>query len=257
MPLARSQRSVSRCSRTHSAGPRSGLAGTWVLNGQPGRVIDTPRQRSACATTSSAARHVAAWLSPSSANVALGAEPVTPNSHGVNTPPRRTTRQGAFGTSSASAGRGTSTSRSAGFWHGRVARGRGEAVGLPEHRERRAKRAAVGHAIGARLDPPLERHPRISPAGSRRSPNPPRAFDGPAARPSRRRVASPAGRLIAQHRRSRPSIAHSRPATRSRRAITTHSSPSSRDASVRTVSVRRASLPNATLRTSSTPWPAS
>ena len=49
-----------------------------VLNGQPERESEMPRQRLDWATTSSAARQCSAWLSPSSANVARARSGATP-----------------------------------------------------------------------------------------------------------------------------------------------------------------------------------
>jgi hypothetical protein len=95
------------CCATHAAGPSAGLAGICALNGQPGRVIEKPCQRRACATTSSAARQCAAWLSPTSAIVARLSLSATPNAHGLNAAPGCASGvHGEVGQIAAFAGRG-------------------------------------------------------------------------------------------------------------------------------------------------------
>ena len=82
------------------------------MTGQPERVIDTPRQRLRCATTSSAARQCEAWLSPSSAIVPRASAAGTPNSHGAISPSTGSGVHGEFCWKTASSGVGTTAVRS-------------------------------------------------------------------------------------------------------------------------------------------------
>ena len=67
-----------------------------VDNGQQVCVIESPRQRRRRATTSSAARQCEAWLSPSSATVAVARRFATPNAHTCSGSIRSMIVQGAF-----------------------------------------------------------------------------------------------------------------------------------------------------------------
>src|SRR5215467_14238366 len=78
-----------------------------VEKGQPESAIDSPRQRLAFATPSSAARQWAAWLSPSSATVAAAPALGTPNWQTRSGPSASTIVQGALGRSRAAFGVGT------------------------------------------------------------------------------------------------------------------------------------------------------
>ena len=99
----------------HSA-RRAGLSCvTANISGQPERVIDTPRQRLRCATTSSAARQCEAWLSPTSATVPRALPAGTPNSHGPRTPSNDSGVHGEFWEKMASSGGGTIAVRSLPF----------------------------------------------------------------------------------------------------------------------------------------------
>src|SRR5947207_6956566 len=99
--------------------PSSGLRSflTSAESGQPERVIDSPCQDFSLATTARAARQCEAWLSPTSAIVALAWDFGTPKAQTVIGCPRRIV-QGAFGRSCASTGVGTTTLFSDGFEHG-------------------------------------------------------------------------------------------------------------------------------------------
>jgi hypothetical protein len=74
-----SQRRSWPCQRWHSSLSDSVLSfAPALLNGQPERVMEMPRQRLDWATTSIAARQCSAWLSPTSATVARERSGETP-----------------------------------------------------------------------------------------------------------------------------------------------------------------------------------
>jgi hypothetical protein len=76
-------------------------------NGQLECVTDSPRQRLACAATSSAARQCEAWLSPMSATVSVACAFHFPNAQTYTRSRRAIGLQGEFSARRASSGVGT------------------------------------------------------------------------------------------------------------------------------------------------------
>ena len=117
-------------------------------------MIDTPRHRRSRATTSSAARHIRAWLSPSSATVARLRRRATPNAQGSNarvTRRVRRTRHGELGVTWAAAGRGKTMWRRAGLWQAR----RGSREAAPKQRGCSGAGAAGTAGAAAPSAPPI------------------------------------------------------------------------------------------------------
>jgi hypothetical protein len=97
---------------------RSGVAAmVAMVSGQPELVSEMPCQRRRWATTSSAPRQWAAWLSPVSAIVPRASLGSTPNVHGNGGSAGSTVAQGLLGAPRASAGAGRTIVRSFGFVH--------------------------------------------------------------------------------------------------------------------------------------------
>ena len=86
-------------------------------NGQPVWVTDNNRQFSAFATTSSPARQCFAWLSPTSATVAVAASGTAPEAQTVSSPSSSITSHAPLGASAAWLGVGFTMSASFGLRH--------------------------------------------------------------------------------------------------------------------------------------------
>ena len=123
---ARNQRVMRPFQRTQPDRSGSGSRLTAREKGQWLRVMASTRQPFAWAATSSGACQFIAWLSPTSATVSAACAGGTPKAQ-MPTAPRRIVPapivsirvHGRFGISCASAGVGTTDSRSSGFRHGR------------------------------------------------------------------------------------------------------------------------------------------
>jgi hypothetical protein len=103
---------------TQCARARLSSAGVASENGQPVRVNDNPRQRSAFATCSTAARQCDAWLSPTRAIVPVGCAGALPNAQTLTRPVFSMTSHRELSRLPACSGVGTTASARLGFSQG-------------------------------------------------------------------------------------------------------------------------------------------